>query len=163
MINLLGTWRAQAEKSTEDEFLKTEQEQADATRKAIDAAWESYQHMLKIAKQSSLPDFSRQALTQDQENFLKKGPPPLTIIPPAKPNLPIGNGTTPVYGGVDPELVKLQNDSNEALKETQQVLQSIRTPAEVYADEVDRLSYLLASGRISQEEFGKAVERSPKP
>lgn len=55
-----------------------------------------------------------------------------------------------------------QRQLEAALRDAAQTTQSLRTPTEVYADEIERLTEHLEAGRISQETFSRGVEAAAK-
>lgn len=53
-----------------------------------------------------------------------------------------------------------QREWDEAVKEGKNITEQVRTPAEVYADTIERLNKLLADGHIIQETYNRAVKKA---
>jgi len=53
-----------------------------------------------------------------------------------------------------------QREWDAAVEEGKRITEQMRTPAEVYADTIERLNELLADGHITQETYNRAVEKA---
>jgi hypothetical protein len=71
-----------------------------------------------------------------------------------------GKSALPAYTGANPELVKIQTDQNEALKEAGRIYEQTRTSAETYGNEMAVLNELLKEGRIDQETYSRAAAQA---
>jgi hypothetical protein len=69
---------------------------------------------------------------------------------------------TPVYGGTKEamEVVKIEQDQNEAIKQGQEEYTKTRTAAEQYALTLQRLDALMKAGTITQQVYDKAQQEA---
>jgi len=85
--------------------------------------------------------------------------------PPA-PGAARGGGAAQQAGALEAALNRLATEAGQVriptdqLREAQQLLESTRTPAEIYAQKIERLNELFASGAINQETWNRAATQA---
>ena len=77
-----------------------------------------------------------------------------------------GGGAAQQAGALEAALNRLATEAGQVriptdqLREAQQLLESTRTPAEIYAQKIERLNELFASGAINQETWNRAATQA---
>jgi uncharacterized protein YoxC len=143
-----------------DEFNKEIKKAAEEAQKAIDAEWESYTRLQKIVKQSSVSKLSDRFQTQDdlkRTGYFNETAPTVTFPGQQLKDIIAVSPQLPKYIGANKELVKVQTDQTEAIKEADKIYESTRTSAEQYREEIAVLNELLKQGKIDQETYNRAM------